>query len=162
LTVSADALRVAGVDLVNEYRRISPALWKNQKGAIMAGPTSSLTPEVGRIHYDDLSRTFRVCASFQLQTPLGNFPHKEFCVDAADLGDAIIGLLRLWGAAPGTGDDVVLLAPKGDAAAVAAYIAGEFTALNSAVPTFPAVPDNNSGPDDGVVVYVGTYGVTTP
>lgn len=124
-------------------------------------PVSNLTPEVGRLHYNDLSREWRVCASFQLQTPLGNLPHQEVCVDAADMLAAVGKLLEVWAGASFVDENVKVNAPIGSNAALLDYVTNVLPTVPVLLLDAPTPPDNNTAPDDDVVIYTGDYGIVT-
>ena len=152
----------AARNFTTEYHRIPPALYGNYVPAHWRASalTNTLTPEVGRIHFDDILNQFQVCASFQLKTPAGNFPHKEVCVSAATLTEALQEIVSIWagGSLPTDGKLAYVV---GDNIGLAAAISAA-NDLDYAAPVFPDPPEINSTSDDGIDIYEGDYGVTMP
>jgi len=55
-----------------------------------------LTPEVARIHFDDLAQAFELHISWQLVTPFGAFPHREEVFTLGDLATVLNTIKAIW------------------------------------------------------------------
>jgi hypothetical protein len=79
-------------------------------------PTYGITPEVSRLHWNDLLSQFQLHISWQLTTPFGTFPHKEEVLTFGDLATALNAIKTIWAiVATATDDDQkAVFAPLGD------------------------------------------------
>jgi len=118
-----------------------------------------VTPEVGRMHWDDLLRQFRVCASIQVDGPLGINPHYEACVTAGDLVTALNFITKTFTTVGSGEPGTKLTMPIGDPTDLIANLALA-AAFTQVVPDLPAVPTGNEGPADGLDPDPTDFGVT--
>lgn len=107
----------------------------------------TIIPVIGRIHFDDIAQQFRIVATFELKTPVGNY-RKQIEASASDLAAAINELLLAWTGA-GQRDVGVNL---GFSLGAPDEITATLTAAATAGVEIPEIPEPPAGlldtPDD--------------
>jgi hypothetical protein len=127
----------------------------------MAAPANLLTPKIEKLHWNDLTQLFELKITFELKTPLGNYP-VEYHLTFNDLASAITAIVNIWsGVAPAI-DGLGLTYPLGDLAtlnlAVTGWIGHGFV---EAIPTVGPGYTDLTGWTGADVPYDGGTGPTS-